>query len=110
MRLAQGKIQQITGADTENIKQTLFDSGDYDYKITSMLFVSEDDAPVTINLWLEFGEERIYLVPKDSELTVEIYLEITSEYFLKPYEKIVATANTGNKINYIINGDRVQEE
>lgn len=109
MRLASGKIRSVSGPEDTIVKETLFEATDGEYKIDFMQFISEDDDPVTLNLWIEF-EDRIMMLPKDSQLTSEIFLEIDTVYFLKQYEKIVAVASADSKINYMINGDSISNE
>lgn len=106
MKLAVGKIASkpstIDGIIADEILFTATENTD----VTFLQFNNESDADVVINVFIDFTEERIRLLPLDTTIKANEMIRVEDiTYSLVADERIVAKVDTNNVITYLINGN-----
>lgn len=106
MTLAKGKILTITTAWLEVFPDVLY-TAESDVTITYMQYVSEHDADVDVNIFLNYLDGTIYSIPKDtpSKSVEKTIIQLDTKYSLQAGESITAIVSVDNVINYVIQGD-----
>lgn len=106
MKLSVGKIKIETGQKNQLIEQYLFLS-EGNTEIDYMQFVNNSDDIIKLNLFVQFMEEKILLIAKNYNLSPNEVLKINEKIYLTKFEKIIATADKNNSVEYIINGNLI---
>jgi hypothetical protein len=106
MKLSVGKIRIETGQKNQLIEQVLY-VADAGVEIDYMQFVNNSDDIILLNLFVQFMEEKILLITKNFNLIPNQVLKINEKIYLTKFEKIIATADKNNSVEYIINGNLI---
>lgn len=106
MKISVGKIKFETGQKNQLIEQDLFLS-EGDTEIEYMQFINNSDDTIVLNLFVQFMEEKILLITKNYNLSSNEILKINEKIYLTKFEKIIATADKNNSVEYIINGNLI---
>jgi len=106
MKISVGKIKFKTGQKNQLIEQNLY-VADADTEIDYMQFINNSDDVIQLNLYVQFMEEKILLINKNYNLTPNDPLKINEKIYLTKFEKIIATADKNNAVEYIINGNLI---
>ncbi len=106
MKLSVGKIRIETGQKNQLIEQVLY-VADAGVEIDYMQFVNNSDDIILLNLFVQFMEEKILLITKNFNLIPNQVLKINEKIYLTKFEKIIATADKNNSVEYIITGNLI---
>jgi hypothetical protein len=106
MKLSVGKIRIETGQKNQLIEQVLY-VADAGVEIDYMQLVNNSDDIILLNLFVQFMEEKILLITKNFNLIPNQVLKINEKIYLTKFEKIIATADKNNSVEYIINGNLI---
>lgn len=106
MKLSVGKIKFETGQKNQLIEQNLY-VADADTEIDYMQFINNSDDVIQLNLYAQFMEDKILIISKNYNLSPTEVLKINEKIYLTKFEKIIATADKNNSIEYIINGNLI---
>ncbi len=106
MKLSVGKIKLETGQKNQLIEQNLY-VANADIEIDYMQFINNSEDTVILNLYVQFMEEKLLLITKNYNLSSNEILKINEKIYLNKFEKIIATADKNNAVEFIINGNLI---
>lgn len=105
MKLAVGEAISAPSID-EDIADHIIYSADRNVDITLIHLTNESEREVVINLFIEFVEKRVRILPLNKVIDPNgMILFENLKYSLVPDEKLIIKANITGVITYIVNGD-----
>jgi len=105
MKLAVGKVILVPSFDVAIADHVMY-SAKRDTDITFIQLNNESKTSVIVNLFIEFIEERVRILPLDKVIDPNgMILFENLKYSLMADEKLLVTADKDFVVTYIVNGD-----